>query len=68
MAALIPPTYAAFETGVEEARTYFAQRRRIPDGHLFPHIYGPIEQRAVIRVVPFPRRPDGTYYLQEGAL
>lgn len=38
LAALIPPTYAAFETGVEEARTYFAQRRRIPDGHLFPHI------------------------------
>ena len=27
------------------------------DGHLFPHIYGPIEQCAVIRVVPFPRRP-----------
>ena len=38
------------------------------DGHLFPHIYGPIERRAVIRVVPFPRRPDGTYYLQEGTL
>ena len=38
------------------------------DGHLFPHIYGPIEQHAVTRVVPFPRRQDGTYYLQEGAL
>ena len=38
------------------------------DGHLFPHIYGPIEQHAVLRVAPFPRRQDGTYYLQEGAL
>lgn len=38
------------------------------DGHLFPHIYGPIEQRTVVCVLPFPRRQDGTYYLQEGAL
>ncbi len=38
------------------------------DGHLFPHIYGPIEQRAVTRVVSFPRRQDGTYYLREGTL
>lgn len=33
------------------------------DGHLFPHVYGPIEQRAVVRVTPFPRSPDGTYCL-----
>jgi uncharacterized protein (DUF952 family) len=38
------------------------------DGHLFPHIYGPIARRAVTRVVPFPRRQDGTYYLREGSL
>jgi uncharacterized protein (DUF952 family) len=38
------------------------------DGHLFPHIYGPIEQRAVQRIVPFPRRQDGTYFLREGTL
>lgn len=38
------------------------------DGHLFPHIYGSIEQHAVLRVVPFPRHQDGTYYLLEGTL
>lgn len=43
-------------------------RWEVADGHLFPHIYGPIAPRAVTGVVPFPRRPDGTYYLREGAL
>jgi uncharacterized protein (DUF952 family) len=38
------------------------------DGHLFPHIYGPIDRRAVTRVVPFPRHQDGTYYLPEESL
>jgi uncharacterized protein (DUF952 family) len=38
------------------------------DGHLFPHIYGPIEHAAVVRVVPFPRALDGAYMLPEGGL
>jgi uncharacterized protein (DUF952 family) len=38
------------------------------DGHLFPHIYGPIEREAVVSVIPFPRRDDGTYRVPEGLL
>jgi uncharacterized protein (DUF952 family) len=38
------------------------------DGHLFPHIYGPIEADAVLRVLPFPRRADGVYLLPEEPL
>lgn len=35
------------------------------DGHLFPHVYGPIAWGAVVRVVPFPRQADGSYQLPE---
>jgi uncharacterized protein (DUF952 family) len=38
------------------------------DGHLFPHIYGPIEADAVVKVVPFPRGEDGAYVLPEEPL
>ncbi len=53
---------------VDLAKVGAEVRWEAADGHLFPHIYGPIEQRAVVRVVPFPRRQDGTYYLREGSL
>jgi len=35
------------------------------DAHLFPHIYGPIAQQAVVQITPFPRHEDGTYSLPE---
>lgn len=35
------------------------------DGHLFPHIYGPIERAAVVQITPFPRQADGSYSLPE---
>lgn len=35
------------------------------DGHLFPHIYGPIARAAVVQVIPFGRSEDGSYELPE---
>ena len=32
-------------------------------GTIFPHIYGPLNLEAVINVLPFPARPDGTFEL-----
>lgn len=31
------------------------------DGHLFPHIYGPLNLDAVVDVIPFPRAQDGEF-------
>ncbi len=31
------------------------------DGHLFPHVYGPVVRTAIVAVDPFPRAPDGTF-------
>lgn len=31
------------------------------DGHLFPHVYGPINRSAIVTVTPFPRQADGQF-------
>ena len=33
----------------------------VPEGDLFPHIYGPINLEAVIRVLDLESQPDGRY-------
>lgn len=32
-----------------------------PEAMLFPHLYGPLPLRAVIRVTAYPPAPDGTF-------
>jgi uncharacterized protein (DUF952 family) len=33
----------------------------VPEGDLFPHIYGPINLEAIIRVLDLETQPDGRY-------
>jgi len=33
-------------------------------GHLFPHIYGPIDRAAITMVRPIKREPDGTFIIE----
>ena len=33
------------------------------DGHLFPHLYGPLNKDAVEQTIEFPRRTDGIFCL-----
>ena len=35
----------------------------VPDGDLFPHIYGPINLNAVVKAVDLESNPDGHYSL-----
>ncbi|WP_244897686.1 DUF952 domain-containing protein [Mycobacterium alsense] len=32
-----------------------------PESMMFPHLYGPLPARAVIRVTAYPPEPDGTF-------
>lgn len=36
-------------------------RWEVADGHLFPHIYGPIQPEAIVAVTAFPRNPRGQF-------
>lgn len=38
-------------------------RWEIADGHIFPHIYGPLNRMAVERIVTFPRQADNSFSL-----
>jgi uncharacterized protein (DUF952 family) len=35
----------------------------VPEGDLFPHIYGPINVNAIVNVVKLESNPDGTFIL-----
>ena len=41
-------------------------RSGVPSQEAFPHIYGPLNPSAVVRVLPFPPDVDGRFRLPEG--
>jgi uncharacterized protein (DUF952 family) len=57
---------------IDEARLEAAPKYEPPDSalgettaNLFPHLYRPLNPDAVVRVVDFPCRPDGTFALPD---
>jgi uncharacterized protein (DUF952 family) len=46
---------------VETAHLQSEVRWEVADGHLFPHIYGPLQPEAIINVLAFPRNPSGHF-------
>ena len=46
---------------IEAQRVQAEIRWEAADGHLFPHIYGPLNVDAVVDVVDFPRTCDGEF-------
>lgn len=48
---------------IDPARVQPAIRHERVDGRRFPHIYGPLNLDAVVRVLEFPPRRDGTFAL-----
>lgn len=46
---------------IETERLTTAVRWEAADGHLFPHVYGPIDWAAIVDVIAFPRNPNGEF-------
>lgn len=49
--------------GIAPERLSAVLRWEQADGHLFPHVYGPLNKDAVAQTIEFPRRADGTFCL-----
>lgn len=52
----------------EAALTAQLKNEPAADGLLYPHIYGPLNRDAILKIVPLPRLPDGTFQLPESGL
>lgn len=48
---------------IDGQRVHAEVRWEEADGHLFPHIYGPLNREAVVDVLPFPRLTDDRFML-----
>lgn len=46
---------------LETERLQTEVRWEVADGHRFPHIYGPIQPKAVVDVIDFPRNLNGDF-------
>jgi len=59
---MIDPTLLASELRWEPP-SGGAPPHGVPDGELFPHVYGPINLDAIVNVFDFESNPDGSYKL-----
>jgi uncharacterized protein (DUF952 family) len=57
--ASIPGDYVVLV--VDPARLNAEVRWEPSGGHLFPHLYGPLNLDAVTQILPFPRDEDGNF-------
>lgn len=46
---------------IDEAEVDAEIRWERADGHLFPHIYGPLNLDAILKILPFPRDYSGRF-------
>lgn len=51
---------------IDEALVTAEVRWEASDGHIFPHIYGPLNWSAVEKVIDFPRSADGEFLVPTG--